>query len=263
MSYLQAGGERRFVAPLLQHFRGRRLATIRPEEIRQAARLLYPGAKAGTWNRNAITPARAIIRHAAELGWCQPVSVRAFAVERVARTTVDRAWLEAFMRQADADGLPHLAAALLFMHQTGARVSEVCRVEATHVDLAGRTVALARTKTGAWQIRHISEELAGRLAALTPAPGRPLFGYADRAGLRRRMLAVCRRAGIAYVPSHQAGRHSFATNALAMGADLRQVMDAGGWKSARLMLETYAHSDQAGRAVAALFDQAKPRRRLK
>jgi len=108
-------------------------------------------------------------------------------------------------------------------------------------------------------VRHISQELMVRLANLPLEDGRPVFGYASRFGLRRRMVAVCRRAGIDYVPTHQAGRHSFATNALAMGADLRQVMDAGDWKSARLVLETYARSREAGRAVAALFDRAAQR----
>jgi hypothetical protein len=35
-------------------------------------------------------------------------------------------------------------------------------------------------------------------------------------------------------------------------------MEAGGWKSSRLFLEVYAHSEQAGRNVSDLFDrQAK------
>ena len=48
--------------------------------------------------------------------------------------------------------------------------------------------------------------------------GQPLFGYASRFGITQRMKAVCRRAEIDYVSPHQSGRHSYATNALAMGA---------------------------------------------
>jgi len=68
------------------------------------------------------------------------------------------------------------------------------------------------------------------------------------------MKAVCRRAGIPFVPPHQAGRHSFASNALAMGATAKEVMEAGGWKTARMVLETYAHANEAGRSIADRFD---------
>ena len=32
-------------------------------------------------------------------------------------------------------------------------------------------------------------------------------------------------------------------------------MDAGGWKSAKLFLETYVHSKEAGRSLAEKFDK--------
>jgi len=31
-------------------------------------------------------------------------------------------------------------------------------------------------------------------------------------------------------------------------------MEAGGWKTARMVLETYAHANQAGRSIADRFD---------
>ena len=156
--------------------------------------------------------------------------------------------------QARKDGLPHLAALVLFMHQTGTRVGETVRVLPEHIDLHARIIVLERTKTDEWERRDISHELTVALANLPIADSVPIFGYSTRWAVINRMKAVCRRAGIPYVPPHQAGRHSFATNALAMGYNLRQVMDAGGWKSARLVLETYAKSEGAGRAIADGFD---------
>ena len=70
MSYIEAGGERTYLEPLLRRFRGRVLGTIKPEEIRQAARSLGPHKKASTRNRQVIVPACAVINHAAEAGWC-------------------------------------------------------------------------------------------------------------------------------------------------------------------------------------------------
>lgn len=254
VSYLEAGGEKRYVVPLLGHFRGRVLGTIKPEEIRAAGRLLGSGKGPATLNRQYIVPARAIINHAAGLGWCAPIEVKAFPTTKPKRVAVDRAWIDAFLAQADADNLPHLAAAVLFMWQTGTRVSEAARVLPEHIDLSCRIISLERTKAGEWEERHITRELVIRLANLPKTDGEPLFGYSSRFGIRDRMIAVCRRAQIQFVPPHQAGRHSFATNAFAMGSSVVEVMKAGGWKTARMVLETYAHADDAGRSIAARFD---------
>lgn len=254
MSYIGAGGERTYLEPLLRRFRGRVLGTIKPEEIRQAARSLGPNKKASTRNRQGIVPASAVINHAAEAGWCSKISVGRFPVEKPRRTTVDRAWIDAFLAQADSDGLPHLAAAILFMWQSGTRVSETARVLPQHVNLHDRVILLEKTKTSQWERRHISHELMLRVANLPMRDGEPVFGYASRFGLRNRMKVVCRRACIRFVPPHQAGRHSFASNALAMGATAKEVMEAGGWKTARMVLETYAHANEAGRSIADRFD---------
>lgn len=265
LSYLEAGGERRFLPPLIRHFRGRVLGSIKPGEVQSAARGLYPNAAGATRNRQVIVPVRAVINHGASLGWCAPIAVDLFPVRKPRRVAVDRAWLDAFMAQADADRLPHLAAAILFMAQTGARVGEAVRVERQHVDLSRREVLLERTKTTEWEARYITRELAMRIAMLPDGDG-PLFGYRNRWSVNTRMKAVCRRAGIPYVPPHQAGRHSFATAALASGASVREVMEAGGWKTARLLLETYAHAEGAGRSIAERFDDtsaAQPGRQIR
>jgi len=265
-SYLEAGGDRRFTPPLLLRFKGRALHSITPEDIKDAARTIYgtripkKGAdpvpfKNATRNRQAIVPAVAIINHAAERGWCHRIAVKLFPTEKPRRRAADRAWLDAFMAQADKDSLPRLSAAVLFMWQTGARVSEVARVLPDHVDLSERIIELEKTKTSEWEPCHITQELVVRLAQLDLSDkDRPVFGYADRWGIHNRMKAVCRRAGIPFLSSHQAGRHSFATNALDNGAKVKEVMQAGRWKTARMVLEIYAHADEAGKAVAEIFD---------
>lgn len=42
LSYMQAGGEGRFLAPLIAHFKGVRLSSIKPGHVKDAARKLYP-----------------------------------------------------------------------------------------------------------------------------------------------------------------------------------------------------------------------------
>jgi integrase len=252
--YQEAEGESRFLAPIIKRFRGCVLGKIQPEEIRQAARALYPHAKAATRNRQVIVPTRAVINHAAGLGWCSKIAVKSFPTEKARRRSVNRQWLDAFLARADEDGLHGLAAAVLFMWQTGARVSEAARILPEHVDLHERVVVLETTKTGQWEPCYITQEMMLRLANLSTEAGRPVFGYSSRFGITRRMKAVCRRAGVDFVSPHQAGRHSYATNALADGATIKEVMEGGRWKSARLVLETYAHAEHGGRAIADRFD---------
>lgn len=255
LSYLEQGGEGRFLPPILLHFRGRALAMIAPGEVRAAAMALLPGAQAATRNRQVLTPTKAVINHGAALGWCQRIAVGSFPVPRSRKhKPVDRAWLDAFLAQADKDGLPHLAAIVLFMHQTAARRSEAVHLLGDHVDLAKRIAVLAKTKTDEWSVRHLTAELVLRIGALSPQPGLPVFRYTDPAAVNRAMARVCARAKIEARTTHSAGRHSYATNAMKLpGATVKGAMVAGGWASAGLFMGTYVHDD-AGRQIADALD---------
>lgn len=256
LSYLKQGGEGRYMPKVLKHFKGRIVGKITPGEIRAAAGAVYPDAGAATRNRQFITPARSVINHAHELGWCGAVSVKTFDVPKSRKNRpVDRAWLDAFLAESDRRRLPHLSALVLFMHQTGARISEAIRLTGEFIDLSKRMVVLEKTKTDEMHPRYLTAELVARIAALGPQPDKPVFGYTDRQAPNRAMKRICEKIGIAYHSCHAAGRHSFATNTINGGAKIKEAMDAGGWKSAALFMETYVHSDEAGRNVAAIFDR--------
>lgn len=256
-SYMQQGGEGRFLAPIIKEFKGRAVGTIKPAELRSMAIKLYPTGAPSTRNRQAIIPARAVVNHAHDLGWCGPLKVKMFDVPKSNKhKPVDRKWLDAFMAQADKDKLWHLSALVLFMNQTAARVSEAVNLMGEHVDLSERVAVLAKTKTDEWSPRYLTAELVARMAGLGIEDGKPVFSYTDPKAVNRRIAAVCKRAEIEKRTTHAAGRHSFGTNAMAVpGADIKAAMDAGGWKSAKLFLETYVHSKDAGRSLAEKFDK--------
>lgn len=258
VSYLEAGGEGRFLKPLIKHFKGRALGSIRPAEIRAAVATLYPNAAPATRNRQGIVPARAVVMHGHDLGWCGAIKVKQFEVSKSRKhQPVERVWMDAFMAESDKSGLPHLSALVLFMHQTAARVSEAVRLTGEHVDLGKRLAILERTKTGTWSPRDLTAEMCGRIAALKPKAGVRVFGYTDPKAVNRVMRRVAKRAGIVERTTHSAGRHSFGTNAISGGAGIKDVMDAGDWKSAKLFMETYVHSRAAGASIAARFDAAR------
>jgi integrase len=255
VSYLKQGGEGRFLPPILRHFKGRSLGKIKPGDVRDMAVTLFPKAANATRNRQAITPAVAVINHGADRGWCAPIKVKSFDVPKSRKhKPVDRAWLNAFMAEADKSKLPHLSAIVLFMHQTGARASEAVNLTGECVDLGKRIAVLAKTKTEEDSVRHLTVELVSRLAALGIRKGENVFLYTDPKAVNRRMKAVAKRAGIEERTTHSAGRHSFGTNVMNAGARVKDAMDAGGWKSAKLFMETYVHTSEAGKKVANLLD---------
>ena len=256
LSYLEHGGEGRFLPPLIKHFKGRTLGTIRPGELRAAAIALYPSAGPATRNRHGIIPARAVVLHGHDLGWCPSIKVKQFEVPKSRKhKAIDRSWMDAFMAEADKSLLPHLSALALFMHQTGARISEAIRLEGQHVDLPNRLAMLEKTKTGTWSPRELTAELVARIAGMKPKAGVRVFGYTDPKAVNRVAKRVAKRANIEQLSTHSFGRHSFGTNALSATGDIKGVMDAGDWKSAKLFMETYVHSRNAARNIAAKFDE--------
>lgn len=258
LSYMEQGGEGRFLAGPIRLFKGRNVGSIKPADVRDAALKLYGHASPATRNRQAVVPIRAVLMHAHDRGWCGAVKVKQFEVPKSRKhKPVDRQWLEAFMAEADRSKLPHLSALVLFMHHTAARVSEAIRLTGDHVDLGKRVAVLERTKTDEWSVRHLTAELVARMAALGIRDGEPVFLYTDPKAVNRAMKRVAVRAGIEPRTTHSAGRHSFATNAMARTGDVKGAMDAGGWKSAKLFLETYVHSQNAGQKIALAFDEER------
>lgn len=257
-SYLEHGGEPRYLPRIIGAIGHLPIATMAPFDVKRMALALYPEPdySNATRNRQALTPARAVLIHGYERGWCPLMRLTRFRQPPPRRKApASPAWLQIFVRQCDLDGLSHLAALVLFMAFTGARVSEAVRLEWPQVDLGARRALILKTKTGINSTRDMPDSLVDRLRALRerPAPG-PVFRYTSRYSVGERIAAVCQRAGLPYKSPHLCGRHSFATNSIAMGMDIKTAMEAGDWKSSTVFIETYVHARNAGRLVADRFN---------
>jgi integrase len=64
LAYMKAGGERTYLTPILNHFRGTPLTKIGQAEIDAAAQEIYPRRSPATVNRQLYTPISAVLRHA-------------------------------------------------------------------------------------------------------------------------------------------------------------------------------------------------------
>lgn len=254
--YLREGGERRFMAPILKAFgRERRISTIKPGHVRSLARQIYPNAGPATWNRQVITPVRAVINHAADSGMCAPIRIRRFPEPKAVRKVGNQDWIKAYCA-AEPDA--RLRAARRFMFQTGARISDVVAVEPRHLDLENNRIILERTKNGDAGVFAITKGLTREIAALTPRRCRDgslrVFGFQSRDGLHKAFKRTCERAGIEYLTSHEAGRHAFATEMIVRrGVDVASTAHLGRWKSRRLLMDNYVHANELPHTIEDVF----------
>lgn len=258
--YVKAGGEARFLKPLMQHFkRVRAVKMITGEQIREAARVLYPDATPATWNRQVIAPTSAVINFAHGHGWCNPIRVKTFPVKRVERPYADMDWLLAFRAHAVT---PEIRALATFMFSTGARIGDAVKLTAEDVNFEAGTATLRDTKNGEDRIADLPAVLVAEMQHLAGGQkgsqcegySDPLFGFIDRQGHRNQWEATIAAAGIRRLTAHEAGRHAFGKYAHDTLESSLDAANAGGWKSRKLFEERYAHAGGKGRAVADAMD---------
>jgi integrase len=256
LSYLDAGGEDRYILTVSEKLGQLPLREITPELIRAAATEVYPKAAGATKNRQFITPARAVINHAHGRGWCSMIKVVGFKVKKPKRVAVDHDYLEALR--------PHLPlrayALMLFLQQTGRRVSDAIELEPHNVQ--PDRVYIAETKNGEEAYAFLSKEMQGLIARLKPRHGR-VFGYVGRSSLYPTLRRACAKAGVEYLGTHQVGRHSFATHLRQGGFTEKEVAEAGGWKTTRMVSEIYEHPVDIQEQATAHMAKRKKRKKRK
>jgi len=137
-----------------------------------------------------------------------------------------------------------MRAAILLMSFTAARASEACRLLEEDIDWEERTAELRLTKNGDPRVVPLSGLLSEALHKLKGTKG-PVFGFKTRHSLNQALERACVRAKVRVMTSHEVGRHAFAARLLGQGYTLKQVQEAGGWKSYRMVAEVYGHLEKS------------------
>jgi integrase len=244
VSYLEAGGERTYLKPIIARIGSVPLAKIDQALIERTARALYPNAAPATLNRQAFTPIAAVLNHAAKRGWCAHR-----VVERPEQPKGRVRWLtfEEAERLLDACAA-HLRPLIMFLLGTGARMSEALYLDWRELDLAAAHVNLLDTKNGETRGVPLHPRLVNELRTLRHKQGRVFrtnsgnaYSEKERGGgqIKTGFRGACRRAGIKDFTPHDC-RHTWATWHYAANRDLVALMKLGGWKSERMVLR-YAH----------------------
>lgn len=247
-AYAEDGGDIRFLSKILKHIGSFPLKSITPLIIRNLAKKIYPKGSPATRNRQGITPIQSVINHAHTQGWCSSIRVKRFSVEKPTRETVGIEYLFALKEHAPVN----LFALMLFLHTTGRRVGDAVALKPENLDLQNAKVYIKKTKNGDAVTVHLVPALVDLLKNLETHNGH-VFGYKERRTLYSTLRRSCERAGIKYLGTHQVGRHSFATALANQNWTSKRIADAGGWKSVRLVDDTYIHSNDPGAEATKLM----------
>ncbi|MEM9705155.1 MAG: site-specific integrase [Pseudomonadota bacterium] len=243
-------GRGRFLRKPIELMGDLRARDVDEETVKKHAHAAYPWQSPSTRRRQFYTPSIAVLKHAAKRGWCQPPAIdRPKEPEgRIEFVTPDEA--AAIIQSAS----PHAAPIFEFGFGTGARASDVARLQASDVRLNYASATIRKSKNG--KDRRV--DLPPRLVAALANAGLPSHGAAFRTpkgnayivraqtgGLFNDALATaCKRAGIRIITFHTL-RHSWATWFADQSKDLLRLKRLGGWSSFE-MVERYAHEAPPG-----------------
>ena len=252
--YLEHGGDHRYLKRVIQEMGERRLSEIKPGEVRDVANKLYPDGQGSTKNRQVIVPFNAVLNYACDRGLARPMKIKRFAETKPIRRAADRQWLDAFI-QAAPDWCGALA---LVMFTSGMRIGEALQLRPE--DIRSGEAICHDTKNGASHAYHLIPSAQEAIGRLRPRNGR-VFGFLSRRHVYSHWKRACMAAGIEYIPPHQAGRHSFATEMIVRnGVDVATTARAANWKSPKLLLDRYAHAERVEKAVDHVFGRLTPAR---
>lgn len=251
LNYLENGGSRKFIEPVIKHFGTKPLAKIDYAAIEAGSLKVYPNVAPSTRNRQFFTPTIAILNHGAMIGLCaRPVVKRPRSPEgRIRWVTPEEADR---LIEAAAD---HMKPLITFLLYTGARCGEALWLDWRDVNLAKAHVTFCDTKNGEARGVPLHSRVIAALANIEHRSGevfrrpdgkpysRPRTSDDTSAGSRIKTAfkAACRRAGIANFHPHDC-RHSFATWHYQANRDLGALMKIGGWKSVKMVMR-YAHTN--------------------
>ena len=240
LAYAEDGGEARYLIRMSEQLHGVKLNQITPQIIRQAAKKALKGRSNSTINRQGITPTQAVINYAHDQGWCPPIKVKRLKMQAVKKEAVNQEYLAALKPHMP----PHAFACLLFIHTTGRRVGEAIALKPSDINLETGKVTIGTTKNGDAATAKLIPQVIHILKNNPPRHGL-VFGFVTYSGIRNALKRGCKRAGVQYISTHQIGRHSFATNLHeSEGWTSKAIADAGGWKTVRLVDDTYIHTNK-------------------
>lgn len=253
IGYMKAGGERKYLAPIIEHFATTPLATFNQAMIDAGAQTIYPDRSPATLNRQFYTPVSAVLRHAGVV----------LALRRPKGHDANKAagwlWPEQFdALYAEAGHFDReFQLLVLLLCYTGMRLSEALRLRTDGVRLDDGFAYLPRTKNTQPRPVYLPPFLVAALRnhprGFERRPGEAIFRFHKGGHLYSLLFAAAARAGVE-LPARQAFHifcHTYATWMRRFGGlDTKGLVATGRWRD-RKSADRYEHvvvSEEARRA---------------
>lgn len=251
--------------PIVKEIGHLEVSKITPKQVRNLGCKLQPNNATNTWQKRIVSPVRAVINNAHDLGMCSPIRIKAYTdaewlkqdkwrgkKSRVEKKAGSWPWILAFREDAP----PHLAALALFMFETGARISQAVAISFDDLRIVKGSVLMPEAKGIKAQMVRLTPQLYAELEKLEPRYTRrnngqmilsdKIFGYLRRDSVYKTWKRVCDKAEIDIIMPHAAGRHGFGTEMMVkQGLDAVTVAKVGRWADPQMLFKTYAHPDGA------------------
>jgi len=242
LAYMKSGGERRFVTPLLHHFKETTIRQIDQIAIDAAAQALYPNASPATRNRQVYTPTSAILKYVgADHHLKRPKGADG-------KTSTAWLWPEEANRLFTAAKYfdEEFAALLITLCYTGMRLSESLNLSTDNVRLLDGFAYVPDSKNGEPRAVFLPPCVVSTLANHPRGmdrPGEPVFRFRKNGHLYALLRAAAARAGVT-LPERQAFHifcHTYATWMRRFaGLDTKGLVATGRWKD-RKSADRYEH----------------------
>ena len=240
LTYLEAGGEGRYLRKILDFAGPRTMATeIDNTWINAAAAAIYPTAGPATINRQLITPTAAVLNMAAAEGLTAPRRFRR-RKEPPGRTR----WLTPDEAERLIDAAePRIKNLILFLLGSGCRPIEAFQLELDDLHLLTGEAWIWRSKTDTPRMVELPPRSVAALAAIeretgavfvTPRGGRAYRSDASKGGGQAAVGFNHARdaAGLGSDVTPYTLRHTWATWFYASTGDFGKLLDLGGWTRA-------------------------------
>jgi len=215
-AYMKAGGENKYLSPLIAHFKHTPLIDIEQTAIDNAAAEIYPNASPATLNRQVYTPISAVLKRAGiERKIKRPIGWRGNRMTH---------WLTAEQAFSIFDAVAKIKAtertklyfrALLILYcYTGMRLSDALGMKAGNVDLEAKTALLYTTKNGKPRLVYLPDVVVDALRTLPMGePDSRVFPFHKSSRLYTWLKLTCESAGVVLPPrvSFHVFCHTWAT----------------------------------------------------
>lgn len=256
VAYMKDGGDRRFIAKLLDHFGNTPLKQITQQSVDEAGHALYPKATPATRNRQVHTPVSAILRHAGQ-GFEMRRPEGAQGEQRTQWLWPEQAF-RIFASAAHPEGGndPEFRIFLAALCYTGMRLSDALGLKCDDTRIAENFAWLPKTKNGEPRGVYLPPVVVAELANLPNGlerPGERVFRFRKNGYLYNLLKATKKHAGkdLSWVTFHTFC-HTWATWMRRYGGlDTRGLVGTGRWKNAKSATR-YEHvvvSEESQRAM--------------